>query len=95
MLSYFQAAYMNDKTAKKNTGKVKTVSCKCSDHQGDLVKDDLPVWIIGTDVKHIRIAVRDGIIHLQLWQWQYRKETTGSYADSFLAFLFSGYKMHR
>ena len=55
MLSYFQAAYMNDKTAKKNTGKVKTVSCKCSDHQGDLVKDDLPVWIIGTDVKHIRM----------------------------------------
>ena len=60
MLSYFQAAYMNDKTAKKNTGKVKTVSCKCSDHQGDLVKDDLPVWIIVTDVKHIRIAVRMG-----------------------------------
>ena len=76
---------MNDKTAKKNTGKVKTVSCKCSDHQGDLVKDDLPVW-------HCR---KDGIIHLQLWQWQYRKETTGSYVDSFLAFLFSGYKMHR
>ena len=47
---------MNDKTAKKNTDKVKTVSCKCSDHQGDLVKDDLPVWIIGTDVKHIRVA---------------------------------------
>ena len=59
-MSYFQAAYMNDKTAKKHAGKIKAVSQNGAGHQGDLVKDDLPVWIIGTDVKHIRIAVRMG-----------------------------------
>ena len=57
MLSYFQAAYMNDKTAKKHAGKIKAVSPKGAGHQGNLVKYDLAIWIIGTDVKHIRISV--------------------------------------
>lgn len=48
---------MDNETAKKHAGKIKAVSPKGAGHQGNLVKYDLAIWIIGTDVKHIRISV--------------------------------------
>ena len=61
-LSYFQlqADHMDNETAKKLAGKIKAVSQNGAGHQGYLVKYDLAIWIIGTDVKHIRIALRMG-----------------------------------
>ena len=58
-LSYFQlqADHMDNETAKKHAGKIKAVSQNGAGHQGNLVKYDLVIWIIGTDVKHIRISV--------------------------------------
>lgn len=48
------------KAAQDHGCQVQKISGGRTDGEGYLVEDNLPVWIIGTDIKHICVAVRMG-----------------------------------
>ena len=49
------AAQVAEKAAKDHAGQIDQIARSDADLQGDVMKDDLTVGIIGADIKHVRI----------------------------------------